>query len=878
MRGRWKKSVLAVLGLGTCLWSIEVEAGSASNVFVTVESASGIVENAGDGFSVESSGEVRITPRRDWRLVSPPGGRAFVAPGRPAAWKVVSYLGEDTKSGGVHRCSFLVTTNVTHVSAPELAASSAPVGPFVYTRPATGVDVAVGFAAGQVTNGVHRIETTWEDCECGKKHEPSSETDEMPVNFGSYEWAVSSGSQSGQSCTITLPNKAKGQHSVSATVTASVGGCEGCKRTCTATNSFTVSELSVACPAWIGINRTDDGPDRTGISATATLDPKLEDAECAWEYSGVCEPVVESTNPYQYNLTVTNGNVASEKYLSEEVKATVLGCTAVTNFTVVKVDVAIDGASEDDEEKVGAFVRHVADAGESGLWTSEGTNALVAVSVTCEPKDLPAKERISVTGSDGYLFERKNGVYEEIRGAVEYPASEIGGKAFYLHGHEVSSELKDREVSAKHGTSGATDKSKFTVAKTAIKEVSFSGDNTVLKSDDGAVTFSAPQYKDVNLDGDANDEGDRSFPISYVRNSSNVIVSAKFIMIPKPSGKVLLKATGGGGFPMNLEPIAVSGDGTEIALPPTQMSGKLDNKIACLKGMSINWFVSVDNGANWIGMGQSTNALYVTWSKPCAPENLQTYFEVGCAAANGVTGIVGVNDDSVLDKIWGKFKSKNISRVSDGKVLTYYGFDDVNGNGVWDEGIDIDKNRTKVTDAVALIKEGNGQCYSWAEFLGQVLCAQGLNAINSAENNLIWIEHNNLQNDKVRLFGFAVKNWGKAGVGPWYVKSFDAGLDGRNITLLIDGQTQDIMGIRGQGNSPNPPAWFERHFILKLNGLLYDPSYGTGPFNSYLQYESQSFEGCLFVRDERDCYLVKPSTNQLMNSCREYPLRTLRKE
>ena len=868
--------VMAGLGLGMSLWSLDVEAGIASNVFVTVESDSS-VENAGEGFAVGASGAVRITPRRDWRLVSPPGGRAFVALGRPAEWKVVSYLGEDSKTGDVHRCSFQVTTNITHVSAPSLLASSNPVGPFVYTHPDTGVDVTVTATAGQTSNGVHRVETIWKNCTCGKAHDPSSEVEDVPVDFESYEWMTPSGQQNGRSCSIHFQNKAKGQHSVSAIVIASVGGCEECKTTSTTTNSFTVSELSVSCPEWIGINRTDAGSDRTGISATATLDPELDGVECAWEYSGVCESVVEPTNPYQYNLTVTNNDVASTKYLAEEVKATVLGCAAVTNFTVVKVDVAIGGTSEKEEEKVGAFVRHVADAEGGEQWTSEGTNALVSVSITCEPKDLPTKEKVSVTGPNEFLFERKNGGYEKIRGTVEYPASEIGGKAFYLHGHEVSSEARDREVSAKHETSGSIDKSKFTVTKTAIKEVSFSGDNTVLKSDDGTVTFSAPQYKDANLDGDANDEGDRSFPICYVRDSSNVIVSAKFIMAPKPEGKVLVKATGGGGFPLNLEPISVSGAGTEIYLPPTQMSGRLDNSIACLKGMSINWFVSVDDGVNWIGMGQSTNTLYVTWSKPCATENIQTYFEVGCAAANGVTGTVGVNDDAVLDKIWGKFQSKSINRVSDGSVLTYYGFDDVNGNGVWDEGIDIDKNRPEKCDVVLareLVQMRNGQCHSWADFLYQVLNAQGLNQINGYANRIISVD---VGDDYVM---FAVKNWERIGpCNEWHIVLADVGVDGKlNAAEIQTGEARDQIGVSGQGNSPNPPSGFENHFICRIGMRLYDPSYGIGPFNSAYEYEEAAFDGAIIMRtsssmiglyEELKWYLVSRKDGELINKYSE---------
>lgn len=334
MCSRWKKSVLAVFSLGVCLWLPDVEAGVASNVFVTVESASGIVENAGDGFSVEDSGEVRISPRRDWRLVSPQGGRAFVSPGRPAAWKVVSCLGEDSKTGTVHECSFPSTNIITHISAPELTVSSSPVGPFVYAKSSAGVDVAVGATAWQVANGIHLVETRWESCECGKAHDPSSETEEMPVNFGSYEWTTPSESQSGQSCTITLPNKSKGLHSVS---------------------------------------------------------------------------------------------------------------------------------------------------------------------VTCEPHDLPGEERVGVSDPYGFLFELRDGEYEKIENEVEYPTSEVGGRKFYLHGHGVSEELRDRVILASHGTSEAIDKSKFTELKVNLTATGLDGE----VSDDEEESAGAFIHWNIDNDDDS---------------------------------------------------------------------------------------------------------------------------------------------------------------------------------------------------------------------------------------------------------------------------------------------------------------------------------------------------------------------------------------
>lgn len=104
----------------------------------------------------------------------------------------------------------------------------------------------------------------------------------------------------------------------------------------------------------------------------------------------------------------------SESYLAEQltVKATVeneygesVSATRTTNFTVVKVDVAIGGVGEDREETEGAFVQYVPDA-PGGLWTSEVTQSVVRVSITCERNSpltkwcpSPRRKGLSMRGS-----------------------------------------------------------------------------------------------------------------------------------------------------------------------------------------------------------------------------------------------------------------------------------------------------------------------------------------------------------------------------------------------------------------------------------------------------------------------------------------------
>jgi hypothetical protein len=100
-------------------------------------------------------------------------------------------------------------------------------------------------------------------------------------------------------------------------------------------------------------------------------------------------------------------------------------------------------------------------------------------------------------------------------------------------------------------------------------------------------------------------------------------------------------------------------------------------------------------------------------------------------------GVLGTNDNRVRDKVWTKIQTQAIRRASDNFILTYYGFYDVNSHGVWDVGVDIDRNSPAtcmVTTAAGLISTGNGQCGAWDRFFDEVLTAQGLDHINGNSN------------------------------------------------------------------------------------------------------------------------------------------------
>ena len=77
-----------------------------------------------------------------------------------------------------------------------------------------------------------------------------------------------------------------------------------------------------------------------------------------------------------------------------------------------------------------------------------------------------------------------------------------------------------------------------------------------------------------------------------------------------------------------------------------------------------------------------------------------------------------------------------------------------------------------------------------------------------------------------------------------------------------------VPGVSGQ-NNPDPPTDFPNHMIVRIGNKYYDPSYGTGPFDSQLDWEKASIVGVgqqmrdknnQFIRfDNQIMFFVKPT-------------------
>ena len=233
-----------------------------------------------------------------------------------------------------------------------------------------------------------------------------------------------------------------------------------------------VYELSVTNDLYLGLDRTDAGRANPAVkTGTAVIDPMPSGSVTyTWTDCGICS-FTGRTDQAVVRYFAPNPDVGSAAYLAEPltVEAAIengdlsASATCTTNFTVVKVDVAIAGVDEDKEETEGAFVQYAPDT-TNGLITVEGTNQMVGVTFSCEPTDLPTNEVVTITSSGpGELYEElANGELVLIT-TTNYPACELAGRKFKLHGHDGSGSLRDGRIRIVQPTSHAIDEATFTI-------------------------------------------------------------------------------------------------------------------------------------------------------------------------------------------------------------------------------------------------------------------------------------------------------------------------------------------------------------------------------------------------------------------------------
>jgi hypothetical protein len=341
-----------------------------------------------------------------------------------------------------------------------------------------------------------------------------------------------------------------------------------------------------------------------------------------------------------------------------------------------------------------------------------------------------------------------------------------------------------------------------------LREVGFDGDHYhELTSDDTNTIFAAPQWIDLDGNGDAMDtaNGESNYSAAFTRNTSPKVES-KFIIKDLPDNlEIKVKATASDGIIFPEKDAQVSGE--DVVFPLTESTVALPDEIRyypktdAAKAFKIEWEIKVEDGG-WGAAGESLHQMYVTLGTPITPLRQETLFYLGCKNGDGESEM-----DIARDAMFNEFTNQSVIRL-DGVQMTYW----VN-------------NQMGCTDTSDLLTraDGNGNCQSWGGLFRDILRTHGI----PADRVRVWPKNNDTS--------VIVKNWDFTNPpsGP------------PNHPYIVGVDATDMPGIAGQGN-PNPPGSFNGHWITRSGGFYYDPSYGTPPVkqgNVDKAYEDAAFEG-----------------------------------
>ena len=342
-----------------------------------------------------------------------------------------------------------------------------------------------------------------------------------------------------------------------------------------------------------------------------------------------------------------------------------------------------------------------------------------------------------------------------------------------------------------------------------LKEVSFSGEgNNTLLSDLESKPYEAPHWKDASipLDGDADDKDDLKHPICFT-SGTKMSISAKWVVPDMPENwSCTIKGNGPNGFIFPETPATINGP--ELSIDGVECVKEFPRAVDFFNPMRIEWTISAAGMTGGFPAGRSENLAYVTLERPLTEELFHTVVRVGCESAKGKT----VPSD-IFNAIWEKFKTRNIVRADtpDASPMGYY------------RDISAEREIFSVKD---LLKNNDGRCQAWSSFLIACMKAQG---------NALCIEREVI----------AYQNW----TNPRF-------LIVKNVEIVSPSLAIDHPGIPGQGTANPEIKGFGNHFLVEFKGLLYDPSYGIGPFQNLLYWQTASIAGYQVIATKR--YLEEP--------------------
>lgn len=392
-----------------------------------------------------------------------------------------------------------------------------------------------------------------------------------------------------------------------------------------------------------------------------------------------------------------------------------------------------------------------------------------------------------------FYFDEGHGFYSMAYNGGVYSA------VVYVEGASASTACRDVELQALYSRDGISfvDKVRLTIIDPGLKEVSFSGNayHAVITDPGGEQSgeYAAPHWQDNSspADGDADDEGDRMYPVCYTRNTKM-----------KASVKIGL-----GEFACGLESLWIRGDGPgDLDFPETQgtlvngllvteateCSESLPNECVRYDPFAITWQYSTDNRVSWSLVGISGNEVFVTLTNPQCETAFRTVLYLACQ--NG-----GTDAATCVSNTWAGFAGPaNVCGWDEcardyTRKLHYYG-----------------SAGATATDAAGLLQHADGQCHSWAHLFRESLKANGVSGVYRVQVA-----------PPIGCSGFGVKEIVFDDEDPLYLDDAPWKYhyeDDLNIAASEH--------IHGQNTEPPAEKVFGQHWIVYYGGTYYDASYG----------------------------------------------------
>jgi hypothetical protein len=404
------------------------------------------------------------------------------------------------------------------------------------------------------------------------------------------------------------------------------------------------------------------------------------------------------------------------------------------------------------------------------------------------------------------------------------------------------------------------------VVAAKVREVTFSGADFInIMADPGTPQYTGAHWVDADANGVLDLPEDHAWPIGYPRNTDSV-VSAHFKAtiqnFPYPPSNVTLKVRGSNANATHspvyyvVPETTVTLTGDDLYLPPTTISNPFPDYVNHGQ-LTINWEFS-SNGGGWTSAGQTSNELYVTLDTPDFYPVYHTLIHLSVPAA---AVVLAQTPQQTIDAVWEVFKARNVSSKHyfpnlNNLPYTYY--------KEWD---------TTVGTLPALLNRttnptGDGQCGAIAGlFIAAVRDAGVRKSAVPAEGISVQPV---LNETEIML----IKNWefsgnGTSGVADYpyqntladptktpFAETTPGGLNSifrKNATTNVWeyywgalAEVTDMEGVPGQ-NTTNPKSTFSDHWLIKLGGKFYDPSYGLGPYVDRKAWEDASVSGFLKV-------------------------------